>query len=199
MLTVTTDPDRRVIEASALWRRLDTPGHDAARLLRTSPGRRLEGGAVFHHESGPARLDYAVTLADDWTALAGEVRGFAGGAEIAVAVERDAGRWRLNGATVDGLDDLVDLDFGFTPATNLPQLRRLDLAIGDAAEFEVAWWDVGETSLTRLVQRYERIGERAYRYRSPSVGYAETLELGPGGFVRVYPELWRLETDGPPG
>jgi hypothetical protein len=32
---------------SALWRRLDTPGHDAAHVSRTDDGWRLDGAAVF--------------------------------------------------------------------------------------------------------------------------------------------------------
>jgi hypothetical protein len=40
----------------------------------------------------------------------------------------DAGAiWTLNGSVVDGLGDRVDLDFGFTPTTNLMQLRHIGL------------------------------------------------------------------------
>ena len=40
------------MNASAMWRRLDTPGHDAAHVTGTSDGWRLEGIAVFAHDLG---------------------------------------------------------------------------------------------------------------------------------------------------
>ncbi len=36
-----------------LWRRLDVPGHDACRLLRSDAGWQLEGAAAFRHERNP--------------------------------------------------------------------------------------------------------------------------------------------------
>ena len=44
-----------------------------------------------------------------------------------------AGVWTLDGAAVSGLEACVDLDLGFTPATNLLQIRRLALALGSIA------------------------------------------------------------------
>jgi hypothetical protein len=36
-----------------------------------------------------------------------------------------SGVWRLNDLEISGLDECVDLDLGFTPATNLLPIRRL--------------------------------------------------------------------------
>lgn len=99
----------------------------------------------------------------------------------------------LNGVAVDGLDHLVDLDLGFTPATNLPQLRRVPLAAGEAAEVPVAWLDMPAGRLGLLPQRYERRSESVYWYEAPTVGYAALLEVDPSGFIRRYPGLWEAE------
>ena len=103
------------------------------------------------------------------------------------------GMWTLNGAVVPGLERYVDLDLGFTPATNLPQLRRVALAEGQAADVLVAWLDVSAGTLAVLPQRYERRTEMTYWYEAPSVNYADLLEVTPGGFISRYPGLWEME------
>jgi hypothetical protein len=126
-----------------------------------------------------------------WRTRRAEVRGRLGDRAVERLVGRDAaGVWTLDGAPQPGLERLVDLDLGFTPATNLVQLRRIALGIGDAADVEVAWMDAESVSLTALAQRYERRTERTYGYASPSAGYEAELEVDEAGFVRVYPGLW---------
>ena len=178
---------------SALWRRLDTPGHDAADVSSTAHGWRLDGAAVFAHELGPARLSYWVDCAPDWRTRSGGVIGWIGDRRCEVQVTRsETGEWRLNGDAVDGLDGCLDLDFGFTPATNFLQLRRCALAVGESVSFPVAWLDVPNPLLTELPQRYERRNAEAYWYESPQGPYSALLELADSGFVRAYPGLWAM-------
>lgn len=184
--------------ARALWRRLDTPGHDAARLDQTPTGWVLRGAAVFLHGSGPACLNYEIMCAADWTTTRGRVRGHLGAIAIAYEIVRGAAGWSVNGEHVACIDDIVDLDLGFTPATNHLQLRRANLAVGEMAEFDVAWLE-GESSaseLLRLPQRYERRSVDTYWYESPTSGYSALLTVAPDGFVRHYPELWVAEPGG---
>lgn len=178
----------------ALWRRLDTPGHDAALLARTGLGWSLRGTAVFRHEAGPACISYALDLDPSWRTTRGEVRGFLAGRSVGHAITRGPEGWRLDGTPVAGLDGrLLDLDYGFTPATNLPQLRRLGLAPGQAAELPVVWFDLGPARLVELPQRYERRDGTTYRYTAPTVPYEGLLVLSRSGFVRSYPMLWEME------
>jgi uncharacterized protein len=179
---------------SALWRRLDTPGHDAAHVVRTADGWRLEGNAVFAHERGPARLSYWVDCAPDWRTRHGGVAGWVGDHRCKVDVTRSAaGEWQLGSAAVDGLDGCLDLDFGFTPATNFLQLHRCGLAVGEAADFPVAWLDVPDSSLIALPQRYEKRSPATYWYESPQGPYSAVLEISSSGFVKTYPGLWAIE------
>ncbi len=183
-----------MIIASILWRRLDTPGHDACRLERKDTGWRLEGTAVFRHESGPAWLTYHVVCDCAWHAQQGHVLGWLGADALEFRIVRTStGVWTLNGAVVAAVGNCVDLDFGFTPATNLPQLRRLALEVGQAADAPAAWLDVAG-ALTLLPQRYERRTEATYWYEAPSVAYAALLEVAPTGFIRRYPGLWEAES-----
>jgi hypothetical protein len=177
---------------SILWRRLDVSGHDACRLLRTQEGGwRLEGAATYLHEGAPAALRYELECDPQWRSRRGLVAGWIGPRSIDVRIERDPrGGWTLDGRPVDGLDRCLDLDFGFTPATNLTQLRRLDLEIGQGTDVTVAWLDFDAGRLDTLAQRYERLSAEEYRYEAPRFGYSARLEVRPPGFVRRYPGLW---------
>lgn len=141
---------------SAFWKRLDTIGTDVVRLLQSETGWRLTGTAVFLHETTNAqsRLDYDIVLGRDWTTSRGTIRGFAGESVIDQTIIRDDEGWSMNGVRVPGLDGVVDLDLGFTPATNFAQVKRIALPIGRAVDFSVAWWDAGESALVALPQHY---------------------------------------------
>jgi hypothetical protein len=192
----TTDEmaELRMTSVAALWRRLDVPGHDACRLDVELDGWRLHGTAVFRLDGVPVRLDYRVECDRSWRSRSASVEGWVGARSIEIVIVRaDDGRWLLNGAAAQGLDDCIDVDFGFTPATNALQLRRIALAVGDAADVPVAWLDVPAGTLLRLEQRYHRVTDVRYEYAAPRFGYHAELEVSPAGFARRYPGLWELE------
>lgn len=178
--------------AHALWKRLDTPGHDAAFLFETDDGYALRGTAVFKADTGPARITYGVELDRAWRAKAGHVSGEIGETPVAHRMEHSSAGWSLDGIPGTGLSDLQDLDFGFTPATNMPALRRAALAVGQEADMPAAWFDLDPPRLMALPQHYRRQSEAQYDYHSPTAGYRAVLELAPSGFVRVYPGLWEM-------
>jgi uncharacterized protein len=174
-----------------MWRRLDLPGHDVAWLEQRANGWLLSGNAVFRHKRGPAAITYEVECTAEWVTRRGLVRGMVGSSKISIAIQRERnGRWWINGSEAPDVEGLLDLDYGFTPATNFNQLRREIIEIGESRSITVAWTDIDEPSLTVLPQRYERISERKYVYSSPAAGYEETLILNESGFVAEYPRLW---------
>jgi uncharacterized protein len=181
------------LSATALWRRLDSPGHDACRLDTDGAAWRLDGAAVGRHDDGrPARLAYLVETDAAWRTRQGQVRGWIGAQAVELDIVRaEDGGWTLNGAPVPGLEALVDLDLGFTPATNVLPLRRLALPVGGAADAPAAWLDVAAGTLSILQQRYERRSATTYAYATPR--YAELLEIAPTGFIRRYPDGWEME------
>jgi hypothetical protein len=177
----------------ALWRRLDRPGHDAALLRPCGGGWRLSGGAVFLHESGPASLVYSVEVDGGWVAQNGRVTGFLGEKAIDHDIRREPGAWLLDGVEVEGLAPLVDLDFSFTPATNLLQLKRTVPQTGQRLSVPVAWFDLDAAGLSELPQIYEPLSASVVRYAAPTVPYQDLLEISADAFVQSYPGLWRRE------
>jgi uncharacterized protein len=176
----------------ATWMRLDRPGRDAALLEPRDGGWLLRGAAAFDHNGGSAAVAYQVEVDARWETKRGVVSGFLGDKTIAHEIRRDDAGWRLGGHAIEGLEPLVDLDFGFTPATNVLQLSRIALELGGRADVPVVWFDLDSASLIELPQSYERRSEASYWYEAPTVPYRALLEIAPNGFVRSYPGLWRL-------
>ena len=172
--------------------RLDRPGRDAALLEPRGGGWLLRGAATFAHDCGSAAVAYQVEVDAQWETKRGVISGFLGEKTIAHEIRRDAAGWRLDGHAIEGLGHLVDLDYGFTPATNVLQLLRVALEPGQRADVPVVWFDLDSASLTELPQAYERRSETSYWYEAPTVAYRALLEIAPNGFVRFYPGLWRL-------
>src|SRR5687768_2466004 len=123
-----------------LWRRLDVPGHDAASLREVEDGAEIRGMAVFHDEGGPTAVHYSVRCDAEWRSTGATVDGWCGKQTVELRMLGDrAGGWMLNGVPCPAVAGCIDLDLNFTPATNLLSLRRLDLAVGQAAEVRSAW------------------------------------------------------------
>src|SRR5688572_22396542 len=174
-----------------LWRRMDTAGHDACRLSLSGGGSRLDGVATFQHEGEPACLVYEVDCDGAWRTRQGIVTGWIGTQEFDYTIKLQAnGTWTVNGVAVAALDGCLDLDLGFTPATNLFQLKRVKLRVGQTADVPVAWFDLPVAALQPVHQRYERRTTTTYWYESPQFDYAALLQVNNAGFVEKYPGLW---------
>ncbi|HET8580746.1 MAG TPA: putative glycolipid-binding domain-containing protein [Nitrospiraceae bacterium] len=151
-------------------------------------------------------LSYEVACDESWHARSATVIGWIGRDPVKLAIAAvPGGRWSVNGAEQTRVAGCIDMDLGFTPATNLIQLRRLALGIGDKADAPAAylrldkadapavWRRSPDFALERLEQQYHRVEPNRYEYQSPSVGYAAPLDVTDIGFVTLYPGLWELE------
>jgi uncharacterized protein len=183
-----------MIEQTILWRRLDSPGHDACALSTVGDRWRLSGTALFALEEQPCLLNYVVECDQSWQTLSAGIGGWIGRTSVSHYIGRDAdGRWSFNGIVQPDMDGLVDLDLGFTPATNLIQFRRLSMAIGESVDAPVAWLSFPEMTFDRLEHRYHRVAHDRYEYEAPAFDYSGVLEVSDAGFVTRYPELWEME------
>lgn len=180
-----------------LWRRVDMPGHEAARLLRDEQHWHLAGTAVFAHEGRPCRLDYRIVCDEGWRTLSAGVSGWVGPREVEVEIEADSGgRWLLNGSECADVAGCVDVDLNFSPSTNLLPIRRLRLGVGEEARVRAAWLRFPGFRLEPLEQVYRRLDETTYRYESAGGRFVRDLPVNEAGFVVRYPEIWEPETGG---
>lgn len=179
--------------SSAVWRRLDVDGHDTCILSRLDDGWRLSGAAVFPHEGARAHISYRVDCAIDWSTRSASYSGKVGDQAVTADIVRSRDAWAVNGVSLPQFGGLIDIDFGFTPATNFILMKRLAFPLNEPVSVAVAWFDVGEKTLTHLPQRYTRRGPAQFWYESPTVNYEGLLILAANGFVQTYPGLWELE------
>lgn len=179
-----------VMMASILWRRLDVEGHDTC-LLWQADGRRLNGQAIFIQDGKPCCLAYEVICDDGWHTQVARVDGFLGLRKLHCAIERGSdGQWMLKGHPQQDVAGLVDVDLGFTPASNLLAIRRFALGVGKTTPAPAAYLTFPRLELVRLEQSYRRLDEARYAYAAPMFGYEEILSISPDGFVVDYPGLW---------
>jgi hypothetical protein len=182
-------------ERSILWRRLDRPGHESARLTRREAGWLLSGTAVFAHDGLRCRLDYQVVCDAEWQTLSGKVEGWVGERIVEIEISVDSQRhWWLNGEECPEVRGCTDLDLNFSPSTNLLPLRRLGLALGQCAEIRAAWLRFPSFTLEPLEQYYTRIDEAIYRYESTGGRFVAELKANEEGFIIEYPGLWEQES-----
>lgn len=174
-----------------LWRRIDQPGHEAARLHRTDEGWLLTGSAVFAHEGEPCQLTYEVVCDREWRTRSAVVTGWVGARPVDVRVAVDGGCWRIDGEPCPAVDGCTDVDLNFSPSTNLLPIRRLGLAEGESAAVRAAWLRFPSFALQPLEQEYRRTGPTAYRYESAGGSFVRELEVDESGFVVEYPGIWR--------
>ena len=164
---------------SVLWRRLDRLGHEAARVDGTT----LSGAAVFVHDGAACALSYEVVCDDAWRTRSAAVRGFVGERAIDVRIAVDGGRWLLNGAEVEAVRGCVDVDFNFSPSTNLFPIRR-----GAEGSVRAAWLRFPSFALQPLDQSYTRLGPNLFRYAS-ATGFTADIEVNGDGLPLRYPSL----------
>jgi hypothetical protein len=181
--------------ASFFWRKLDHPGHDSGRLFRLSSGWRLTGASVFFEANRPCHFQYEVVTDSAWKTRRADVTGYLGNRAVDVRISAAGpGRWKVGGVLQSNLAGCVDVDLGFTPATNLIVIRRLALAIGERAEAPAAYLAFPRMRFVKLPQSYHRTGKTEFDYAAPTVGYAGTLVVLPSGAVAQYPGLFALIT-----
>jgi hypothetical protein len=178
------------------WRRLDVFGREEARIEQTVDGWHLTGQLETEDSRGRAQLRYAIDCARDWRTRSTLVTGSASGAPIRFEFLADGeGRWTLNRVPLPSVAGALDIDFGFTPATNLLPIRRLDLAIGQRADVRTVWLRFPELRVEVLEQWYQREAARVFRYDALVDGerFQARLDTDEFGCVLIYEGLWEAE------
>jgi len=185
-----------VTSHSILWQGLVLPGHEACQLSLNEGNWQLQGSAVFSYEGRPCRLDYRIICDSGWRTRSAMVEGWLDETRVGIEIHVDSDqRWRLNGAEIPEAAGCIDLDLNFSPSTNLIPMRRLGLAVGQAADVRAAWLRFPSFELEPLPQHYIRLGETCYRYESAGGQFVAELTVNAAGFVTDYPDIWRAEAE----
>ena len=182
--------DERLIRAVA-WRRLDVLGTEVCRLSSRDDGEwEIDGSAVVLLDGDLVSARYAVRVDERFVTREAWTVRTSRDDEASRSLDAADGRWRTADVDVPELKGCVDVDLGFTPATNTLPIRRLGLNVGESAEIDAAWIRFPELTVERLPQRYTRIAADRYRYESRDSGFTAELEVDDEGLVVAYEDLW---------
>ena len=182
------------------WHRLDVPGREEARVQRTATGWRLNGELEVEEADVRAQLHYEIHCDPEWRTCSALIEGTASGVAIRFALEADgAGGWTRDGTPLPELAGALDVDLGFTPATNTLPIRRLGLAVGESASVRSAWLRFPELRLEPLEQTYTRETGQSFRYRAlvDHEPFVARLDTDTFGRVLQYEGLWKAEVAEP--
>lgn len=179
-------------EQSALWRRLDMPGHEAVRIYEGEDGWLIDGASIFLYEGKPCRLEYMIECDSEWQTMSVTVDGFVGDEVVAFEIDVEGDTWYLNGEEISAVEGCVDIDLNFSPVTNFLPIKRLGLSVGDSGDVRAAWLRFPSFSLEPLEQAYMRRSESVYNYRSMT-GFEKDITVDEFGLVKDYSDFWTRE------
>ena len=195
MGTVPAAPARRI-----QWRRRDHVASEDA-VLEPAPGG--AGTGIAWHLGGvvngvlpderPYSIRYRVRCDASWATRDAEVEcRFGTAAAVRTVLERDpgTGRWSRDGAPQPQVSGCIDVDLGFSPATNTLPIRRLALPVGGEAAVRAAWLRFPELELVPLEQLYRRLAPERYLYESAGGRFRAELEVDGWGLVTRYGDYW---------
>lgn len=185
-----TQQDEAVRTHCVAWQIVQTwQAAEWCRLVESRTGIDLSGSVAGAIDGAPFRIDYAIACGVDWRTRSARITQWSGTQPPRQwAIACDAGRWTIDGVDVPALAGATDLDLGFSPSTNTLPIRRLGLAVGEAAVIHTAWLRFPDFGFVRGEQRYTRTAEHVYRYESGT--YAADIAVDEAGLVTDYDE-WR--------
>jgi hypothetical protein len=186
---------RRVI-----WRRiLDDHSFEECVVTAGPDGVGISGHVIAAQDGAPLTLRYDIGCARDWSARAVAIGQRLGDAQRTLRLERAGDGWLVDGVHDARLDGCAEPDLGLTPSTNVLAIRRLDLAVGQAAEIRCAWVRFPALSVEPSLQRYERLAEREYRYTNVASGFTAVVTVDDLALPVRYEGIWLRIADWPTG
>lgn len=165
-------------------------GDEVCTLERTASGWRLAGEVAIAHRGRPARIGYTVDVDGGWHTRRTAARFLGVNGGPAFLLESDGrGNWTSDGQPLPQGDGCVDVDLGWTPATNTLPIRRLGLSPGESSPIRVVWIRYPELEIVGADQVYECLAPDRYRYSSGT--FSADLVIDDTGLVVDYEGLWK--------
>jgi uncharacterized protein len=170
-----------------VWANEGAAGLEHVRLRAGSDGVVADGLRVQTGDAGPVRVQFRVRCDGRWRVRETVVDLFDGTEPLRLEADGD-GRWAVAGEPLPSLEGCLDVDILTTPFTNTLPIRRLELAVGESADIDLAYVDVPGLEVSRERQRYTRLDQVTYRFEAGE--FAADLLVDGDGLVVEYPGLF---------
>lgn len=182
---------RRVV-----WRRiLDDRSLEECVVTSSPHGFGIAGHVIGAQDGEPLGIHYDLRCDLAWSAQAVAIEQRLGNAAQSLRLDRVPGGWLINGVHEARLDGCAEPDLGITPSTNALAIRRLALAIGEAAEITCAWVKFPALSVEPSRQCYERLSNRDYRYTNVASGFTAIVTVDELALPVAYERIWMRIAD----
>ena len=179
-----------------IWRRnLDDRSLEECVVTSMSDGFGIAGDIIAAQDGAPLIVCYDIGCHKNWSAHFVTIEQRLGDTQRRLKLERAGDSWLVDGIRDAQLDGCAEPDLGLTPATNALAIRRLGLAIGQAAEIRCAWIKFSALSVEPSLQRYERLGERDYRYTNVASGFTARVTVDALALPVDYENIWTRIAD----
>jgi uncharacterized protein len=180
------------VEHHILWHCSLLSSSEHALLAESEDGYRLQGVAVLPLGELPCHIDYGVTVDRQWRPAQARatITTPSGAREIVLRSHRGGG-WEVDGELASHLDGCLDVDFGWTPATNTVPIRRLGLEVGETASITAAWVRFPELDVVASEQWYRRLAINRWQYTSGEYDYQLVINPATGLVLSYGDDLWR--------
>lgn len=179
---------------TGLWRWVNSTGLERFELVRIPQEWMLRGTILVSGESGPTEARYEVVCDNAWNTKRAHVSLRDGADERVLRVTVEDGKWYVNEHVNDSVTECMDIDLEWSPSTNTLPIRRLHLAVGEkSGPVLAAWVRFPSLAVQPLLQEYERISDRIYRYKSSGGKFVAEIAVDEEGLVVNYGGLWQRE------
>ena len=173
------------------WRRTDVQGLERLELA-IGPDAITATSTVLCADAGGFRVDHHWQLDACWRALSVTVERWNAQGRGLLRLERSGAGWNVDGIARPDLDGAEEPDLSVTPFCNTLPIRRTPAAAGESLTLATAFIDGPALTVTRSLQRYERLGPGRLRYADLGVsrGFEAGLEVDGEGLVLRYEHLF---------
>jgi uncharacterized protein len=179
-----------------IWRRtLDDRSFEECDVTATPDGFAIAGHVIAAQDGAPLVVHYDIDCGENWSARSVAIDQSFGNVRRRLRLDRAGDGWLVDGVHDARLDGCAEPDLGLTPSTNALAIRHLDLAIGQAAEIRCAWIKFPALSAEPSLQRYERLGDRDYRYTNVASGFTALVAVDALALPVTYENIWTRIAD----
>ncbi len=173
-----------------LWLSAELGSAELCEIRAGSEGALLKSTTLLSFDDTPARVDYTISMNSEWETREVRIELSAGRHRQAIVLDHDDRGWIVDGRQRPDLHACVDVDLGWTPATNTLPLRRIPIAAGQSIHSAAAWVRFPELDVVLSEQTYTRLARDHVRYQSST--FEAELVVTDDGLVTDYGDgLWR--------
>jgi uncharacterized protein len=171
------------------WKRLDVPGLEVMTLSEDAEGWRARS-VIADGGDEPFGMVCDWRLDTTWRSRSLELSCIDAAGERSLSIARAGpNSWRIDGEARPDLDGCAEIDLSATPFCNGLALKRLGHEPGEMIALYVL---APALSVESSRQRYEKLGERKWRYvdLGAAKGFTALLDFDSEGLVRHYEGLF---------